>query len=195
MFTLDPLSRYFTGFVPQEVQTTVSSTHEVSYKLEDNDMRLMFMAVKDKNGFAHTIGSGETKYYFTVFNNEYRFDNDNKINLQLFYGYYEDIYIFDSLEGYGGHLSFTNSYESVNFYNGFTWQKYETDERFTIDWTSVISWEPTENLTLSLKGTNLLNKAQEGNIVRINPVVGAALDPLKYQLTDRRILLEMEYTF
>ena len=99
------------------------------------------------------------------------------------------------MEGYGGYLSFINSYESLDFYNNIVWQKYSIDNVNSFEWTSSISWEATQNLTLTLKGENLLNKAEKSDIIRINPLLGTLSSPLSYQLTDRRILLELEYTF
>jgi len=195
MFTLDPYSRYLNELAPADPQVTSGFTHEIAYATDNNYFRLIMMAMEDEDGVVLSIGPDNTKYYFTMLNDEYTFDNDNKISLQLFYGYYEDIFQYDHMEGYGGYLSFINSYESLDFYNNIVWQKYSIDNVNSFEWTSSISWEATQNLTLTLKGENLLNKAEKSDIIRINPLLGTLSSPLSYQLTDRRILLELEYTF
>lgn len=195
MFTLDPYSRYLNSLAPADPQVTSGFTHEIAYTTDNNYFRLIMMAMEDEDGVVLSIGPDNTKYYFTMLNDEYTFNNDNKVSLQLFYGYYEDIFQYDHMEGYGGYLSFINSYESLDFYNNIIWQKYSIDNVNSFEWTSSISWEATQNLTLTLKGENLLNKAEKSDIIRINPLSGTLSSPLSYQLTDRRIMLELEYTF
>ena len=195
MFTMDPFSRQLIDDTSIDPQTTIGFTQEFTYTSENNDAKLTLMYIEDKDAFVQTIGSGESTYFFTMFNDEYSFDTNNKVSLQLFYGYYKDIFDMDHLEGYGGYLSFINSYGIFDFYNNVVWQKYSIDKYITYDWTSSISWEATRNLTFILKGQNLLDNAQDSAIIRVNPLTGTLSKPLKYQLTDRRVLLEMEYTF
>jgi hypothetical protein len=192
---MDPFSRQLIDDTSIDPQTTIGFTQEFTYASENNDAKLTLMYIEDKDAFVQTIGSGESTYFFTMFNDEYSFDTNNKASLQLFYGYYKDIFDMDHLEGYGGYLSLVNSYSIFDFYNNVVWQKYSIDKYITYDWTSSISWEATRNLTFILKGQNLLDNAQDSSIIRVNPLTGTLSKPLTYQLTDRRVLLEMEYTF
>ena len=120
---------------------------------------------------------------------------NNKVNLQLYYGHYEDIFNFDRLEDYSGYLSFTNSYDRVDFYNGVVWHQNSINHKNYFDLTSSVSWNVNENLTLTLKGQNLLDKAKKTSMFRVNPATGNMMAPLEISPIDRRITLELEYLF
>jgi hypothetical protein len=63
------------------------------------------------------------------------------------------------------------------------------------DLTSSVSWNIDADLTLTLKGDNLLNKAKKSELFRIDPVRGIPLRPLKVSPIDQRITIELEYMF
>jgi len=65
----------------------------------------------------------------------------------------------------------------------------------TFDLTSSVSWNINEDLTLTLKGENLLNKAKKSDLFRIDPIGGSALESLKVSPIDQRIIIELEYLF
>jgi len=197
MFALDPFSRYIDteNFKNVPPQITKALTQEVSYIKDDSRVRLILLLMQDENGLVQNVGSGETEYFFTIFNYDYGFDMDNKINLQLYYAHYKDIFNLDKLEDYSGYLSFINSYEKFDFYNAVVWHQNSIDNINYFDVTSSISWEATENLTFTLKGQNLLNQAKETSLFRLSPTTGKFLKPLSISPIDQRITLELEYTF
>ena len=197
MFTLDPFSRYLDlqNFNDVPVQTTLGVTQEVAYNNENSRLRLMLLLMKDEDGLVQNNGSGETKYFFTILNYDYNFDMDTKMNLQLYYARFEDIFNLDKLEDYSGYLSFTNSYDKLDFYNGVVWHQNSINHKNYIDLTSSVSWNVNENLTLTLKGENLLDKAKKTSIFRVNPATGNMMAPVEISPIDRRITLELEYLF
>lgn len=203
MYSLDPLSRRAgmtsdTGMISDnriEPQKTLGITQEVSYTQDDYRVRMMFLLMKDEDGLLEDAGEGNTKYFFSVLNYDYDFDLDNKMNLQLYYALYDDIFNLDKLEDFSGFLSFMNTYESFDFYNAVVWHQNNIDYVHYFDVTSSISWNASENLTLTLKGENLLDKAKASNLFRINPSNGSLLAPLNISPIDQRVMLELEYTF
>ena len=101
----------------------------------------------------------------------------------------------DELEDTSGYLSFINTYENFDFYNGIVWHRNNLDSQNYFDLTSSVSWNIDEDLTLTLKGENLLNKAKKSDIFRIDPLKGSMIKPLKFSPIDQRIMLELEYLF
>ena len=199
-FALEPLVRYLDLLNYQDVtpQTTVGISQEVSYHDEKYNLRLLLLMMQDEDGIVQNDivdPAGDTKYFFTVFNYDYNFDRDNKVDLQLYYGYYKDIFNLDELEDFSGYLSFTNSYENFDFYNGVVWHINSLDWQNYFDLTSSVSWNIDEDLTLTLKGENLLNKAKKSDLFRIDPIRGSMLEPLKISPIDQRIIVELEYLF
>ncbi len=199
-FALEPLVRYLDRVTYGDVdpQTTVGISQEVSYRKEKYNLRLLLLLMQDEDGIVQNDiidPSGDTKYFFTVFNYDYTFDRDNKVDLQLYYGYYKDIFNLDKLEDISGYLSFTNSYENFDFYNGVVWHSNNLDHTNYFDLTSSISWNIDEDITITLKGDNLLNKAKKSDLFRIDPLKGSMLKPLNISPIDQRIMLELEYLF
>ena len=154
--------------------------------------------MKDKESLFQDVVSGlgkDTKYFNTIFNYGYQFNIDNKVDLQLYYAYYRDIFILDRFKDISGYFSLINSYEDFDFYNGVVWHRNSLDWKNYFDLTSSISWNVNKTFTVTLKGQNILNKAKETSLFRIDPLTGDTLNPLKISMLDRRITLELEYAF
>ena len=199
-FALEPLVRYLDPSSYQDIspQTTVGISQEVSYRKDKYNLRLMLNLFQDEDGIVQNDiidPSGDTKYFFTVFTSDYSIDRDNKVDLQLYYAHYEDIFNLDKLKDISGYLSFINTYENLDFYNGVVWHRNSLNWKNYFDLTSSVSWNINEDLTLTLKGDNLLNKAKESDLLRIDPVRGSVLQPLKISPIDQRITIELEYMF
>ncbi len=198
-FALDPLTRYLDPIYYQGValQTTVGLTQELTYNNKGHDLSLKLSLFQDEDGFLVNSPSAteDTKYFTTVFKYDYNYDLNNKLYLQLYYAHYRDIYGLDKLEDISGYFSFANSYENFDFYNGVIWHKNSLDWQNYFDLTSSVSWNIDEDLTLTLKGDNLLNKAKKSNLFRLDPTTGSMLEPLKVSPIDQRITLELEYIF
>ncbi len=199
MFALDPFSRYLGSTNPSDIpsQSTIGITQELSYTDEKSRARLMLLLMKDKNGLVQSqgTGTGNTKYFFSILNYDYNFDTENMLKTQFYYARYKDIFFLDKLEDYSGYVSLFNSYDNFDFYNGVVWHQNSIDHKNFFDLTSTISWNATENLTLTLKGDNLLDKAKETRMLRIDPTSGTPLAPLSVSPIDRRVTIELEYTF
>lgn len=196
-YALEPFTRYLDmdKFQHKELQTTLGLTQEIGYEENDYHLRLILLAMKDENGLLENGLEGNTNYFFSILNFDYDFDMDNKINTQLYYAYYKDIFDLDRLEDISGYFSFYNSYENVDFYNGIVWHRNSLDWKNYLDFTSTISWNINNNLTLILKGENLLDRAKKTNLFRLNPETGSIVAPLSISPIDQRITLELEYLF
>ncbi|WP_415406208.1 TonB-dependent receptor plug domain-containing protein [Sulfurovum sp. CS9] len=197
-FALEPLVRYLDlpNYEDVDPQTTIAITQELAYSEENYRLRLMLLFMQDEDGLVQNNGAGETKYFFTIVNYDYDFDMDNKVNLQLYYAHYQDIFDLDKLEDMSGYLSFTNSYENFDFYNGVVYHSNSLDNwKSYFDLTSSVSWNIDQDLTVTLKGDNLLNKAKKTNLFRVDPTTGSMLEPLQVSPIDQRITLELEYIF
>ena len=200
-FALEPLVRYLdlTNYQNTEPQTTIGITQELAYSKEGQRIRLLLHTMQDEDSFFQDRASGlgqETKYFTTIFNYDYNFNVDNKMNLQLYYAQYRDIFNLDKLEDVSGYLSFANSYENFDFYNGIVWHRNSLNWENYFDLTSSISWNIDEDLTLTLKGDNLLNKAKKTSQVTVNStVIPPEVGALQISPIDQRIILELEYLF
>jgi iron complex outermembrane receptor protein len=179
-------------------QTTIGLTQEVSYTNKKQQVRILFQLMQDEDSLLQnrTNGvGGNTKYFTTLLNYDYNFNMNNKVNVQFYYAHYKDIFDFDKLEDISGYFSFINSYEDFDFYNGLVWHRNSLDWVDYFDLTSSVSWNMNEDITMTLKGENLLDRAKETNLFRVDPVTGKMLEPLQVSPIDQRIILELEYQF
>jgi len=197
MFTIDPFSRYFSLNPEQDIkpQTTVGFTQELAYHSKNNEIRLMTFFLKEKNNFLDVNRIGDTKSFVSVINDDYTLDTNNKVTVQFAYVHYFDITNVGDVDGYNAYMMLSNTYDTFSIYNGLVWNydSYASTNHF--DWTSSISWDMSEDLTFTLKGENLLNKAQTYNIFRINPLDGSFMSPLTLSSFDQRVSVELEYRF
>jgi iron complex outermembrane receptor protein len=203
MFALDPFSTALrlASFAnvgkgsPNTVQTTWGLTQEVGYEGDHYSTDLMLFVLKDEEGLLQNGGNGKTQYVTTVFRYTYDFDRENSMDLQLYYAHYKDIFTLDKLEDYSGYLTFSNTYGKMNFYNGVIWHQNSIDHKNYFDLTSSVSWNINENLSLTLKGENILDKAKKTSLFRIDPASGQMMAPLQISPIDRRVVVELEYMF
>lgn len=199
-FAVEPLARYLSlsTFKNTEPQTTLGLTQELAYSEKKQKIRLLFNLMKDEDSLLQDRRSGlgkETQYFTTILNYDYNYDINNKMNLQLYYSHYKDIFNLDKLEDISGYLSVVNSYENFDFYNGIVWHKNSLDWVNYFDLTSSMSWNFNEDVTVTLKGDNLLNKAKSTSLFKLDSTNGQMLEPLKVSPIDKRITIELEYLF
>lgn len=199
-FALEPLVRYLdlSGYQYTEPQTTIGITQELAYTHEKQHIRLFLHTMQDEDSlFQDREGAmgKDTKYFTTIFNYNYHFNVDNEINLQFYYAHYSDLFNLDKLEDFSGYVSVSNKYEKFDFYNGVVWHNNSLNWKNYFDLTSTISWNMHEDLTLILKGDNLLNKAKKTNQYTINPSVPGEVGTLEISPIDQRITLTLEYMF
>ena len=101
----------------------------------------------------------------------------------------------DKLQDYSGYLSFMNSYEDMDFYNGLVWHQNSINHKNYFDLTTSLSWNIKEDLTVTLKGENLLDRAKKTYLFRVDPQTHTPLNPLEVSPVDRRFTVEVEYLF
>ncbi|AKF24545.1 hypothetical protein YH65_03420 [Sulfurovum lithotrophicum] len=199
---LEPLMRYFypEQTLTAEAQTTLGFTQEVSFHTKNQQIRLILHMMKDENGLLKNsliANTGETEYYTAILNYDYAFDRDNKLNLQLYYARYNNIFNLDNLDDISGYFSFFNSYGNFDFYNGLVWHRNSLDWKNYLDWTSTVSWNLTEQLSITLKGDNILNRAKKTKLYRLDVTTQppTIMEPLSVTPIDRRFTIELEYLF
>ena len=198
-FALEPLVRYsyFGKYESTKPQTTVGVTQELAYNSGKQNLRLFLHTMQDENSLFEDKSSGlgkETRYFTSILNYDYHFDVDNKMNLQFYYAYYKDIFNLEKLEDISGYFSFANKYENFDFYNGIVWHKNNLNWKNYFDLTSSVSLNINADLSLTLKGYNLLNKAKKTSQYIINPI-NSEVGSLQISPMDQRIMIELEYLF
>ncbi len=200
MFTLDPFIRYLTqttDITAIKPQTTYGISQEIGYTDERYDIRLMTMWMKDRNGLMQLGGEGKTRYFNTIVTYAYRFDPDNRFDMQVYYADYRHIFTLDRLKDYSGYFSLSNRFGDIDLYNGMVWHRNTIDHKDYFDWDVALTWNISPDMSVTLKGQNLLDKAKKSTLYRVNPttIPPSMLPPLSISPIDRSVMLEWEYTF
>jgi len=195
MYTKNTLEMSYETNANTDTQESVGFTQEVSYKDQSKSISFILLLMQDKNGALSNATSEKTKYLCGLLNYHYDLDTFNELDFQLYYAKYKNIFDLDELEDWSGYISLSNSYKALEFFNSIIWHRNSIDDQNYFDLTSAITWNVTEDLSLTLKGQNLLDDAKESTILRIDPDTMTSMSPLKIPISDRRIILELEYTF
>lgn len=180
------------------VQTSIGHTHEISYRNDKHSTRLILMGMRAKNEIIteellKIDPNLETDYLSAILNYRYSFDSDNTINFQLHYADAKNsIYEFKS---WGGTAMLSNSYKQFEFFNSVIWNWNDNDDKHYFDLTSSMVWNINKDLSVTLKGENLLNKGTKTDIFRLDLLTGVPMMPLSIPTSDRRITLEVEFRF
>ena len=199
-FGLEPLTRYlnFNKYKNTMKQTTIGFTQEISYKNDKSYFRLLTLLMKDYEGILEAedkIGGGKTQYFSTILNYDYKFNPKNTLSFQIYYASYKDIVDIDNLKDTSAYISHSFSYDKFDFYNGIVWHRNNIDKKDFIDWTSSISWNINKDMTITIKGQNLLDKAKNKPLYRIDTIRQTMLTPLFVNTVDKRVTIELEHLF
>ncbi len=88
-----------------------------------------------------------------------------------------------------------NTYKEFDIFNEMIVYKDNTDDKEFYDYSLGVKYHYNKDLTISLKGENLLNKAKTTTYNRKDPNTLTAQTPLEISPIDRRITLFVEYLF
>ena len=182
------------------IQTSWGLTQELSYQDAKQHARLLLMGMKEKNGLLTppNLPITEIQYISAMADYSYNFNSDDRLDLHLRYAQYEDDLDLQNYEDWGGYAALSNRFGNWELYNSLVWHKNTMDKTNYFDLSTAITWNATENLSLTLKGENLLNKGIKDKLYRFRPDASGSIipiAPLDIPVTDRRVTLQMEYTF
>jgi iron complex outermembrane receptor protein len=201
-FAVEPMMRSFnfSNYYDIEPQTSYGISAEYHYQELYKQIRVGAIYMQDKDSLLKlglSDNSKDTRYFISYIDGEYQFDTDNKIAFRIYNSHYKNIYNYDSLDDISVYLSFFNRFGKFDFYNGFVYHKNSLDWKSYIDWTSTISMDINENLTITLKGDNILDRAKETNIFRFDPskTPEIMMEPLHVSPIDRMFSINVEYRF
>lgn len=197
MFTIDPISRYITPDPREDIepQVTLGFTQELAYHNNKNDISIMTFFIKEKNNLIEVNQRDDTMSFISVLKYDYSLDVNSKFSIHLGHARYFDMKDIGDIDRYTGYAMMSNAYDSFSIYNSIVWNYDSYHEKNHYDLTSSISWDIAQNFTFTLKGENLLNKAQTYDIFRINPGDGTFMSPLTVSPIDQKVSIEVEYRF
>ena len=102
----------------------------------------------------------------------------------------------DKFKNYKIMVRTVNTYQKFDIFNELLYRR-DTDINIDFyDYSAGVKYNHTDSLTISLKGINLLDKAQTTKYIRKEPTnPNIMLAPLEVSPIDRSIMLSLEYSF
>ena len=95
---------------------------------------------------------------------------------------------------YSGVVRMFNRIGKAHISNEILYYRDDYTKKNFYDYSAGITYHKTEDLSFSIKGTNLLNKAKE-TTYGFQPLPGTTNDTLSISPIDKSIILSVEYTF
>jgi hypothetical protein len=88
-----------------------------------------------------------------------------------------------------------NTYAKFDIFNELLYARDSINKKSYYDYSAGVKYHHSNDLIISLKGENLLNKAPVMKYGRINPTTFQKESPLEVAPIDRKITVEFEYLF
>jgi len=96
---------------------------------------------------------------------------------------------------YGGLITLFNTIGKFDLYNNITYKHWDSVEHDGWNLNSAVTYHYSRQLTLFVKGENILNSALKSNYFSVNPLNGERSYLNNVDSIDRRVWLGMEYQF
>jgi len=176
----------------------------ISYEKDNNKYEIILsklriknylLATEETNGlidnYDKTIDIKSVVTGYTHHYNEY-----DKLYATLGYNTMKNLPQTDCLKEYSFTILNLNKYKQYDIFNEILYYRNNTINKNYFDYSMGIAYHKTQDLTISLKAVNILNKAREVHYIRKN-ASNPTLDeePLSIPSIDRSITLTLEYTF
>ncbi len=187
---------------------------ELDYRKANSKYSFLFIENFNKNFIYFDGRSYNNHNYSIIFTGlslkyRYNFDPFNKIELSGWYLRANHMpYLSKKLTGllgdniktknfnyFGAYISLFNKIGNFSLFNSLSYRGIFNDNRPSFNLCSTIIYNPTDRLTIYLKGINLLNRGVTTTYIAINPLTGKVSTLNHVQPIDRTVWLGVEYTF
>jgi len=124
------------------------------------------------------------------------YNRSDKFEFTICMDHMRNLPVVDRLDRFFGYIRSLNTYEAFDFFNELVFYRYKKpSERTYFDFSTGITYHQTEDLSFSIKGTNLFSKAKESHYMQFDYDTLTMETPLYISPIDRSVLFTMEYTF
>jgi hypothetical protein len=146
-------------------------------------------------GLLNTYGEDVS---YTSFLGRYikEYNRRDKIEIALSFDHMDHLPVINRLNRVFGYIRGLNTYGMFDFFNEVVYYRYDSPSvRSYVDFSTGITYHRTDDLSFSLKGTNLFSDAKESHYMRFNYDTMTFDTPLYISPIDKAIRFTMEYTF
>jgi len=175
-----------------------------------------FIYTDDKNRYELLVGFMKVKNYLmadvtqnnkidnikndlemksTLFRWTYEYNNYDKLFTDFSYQAIDNLPNIDNFKSYSAVIRSLNSYKDFDFFNEMIFYRDNVANKTFCDYSAGVIYQYTQDMTFSIKGKNLFDKAKTTQYYRVNPTTMQSESPLEISPIDRKITLSLEYLF
>ncbi len=200
-FAITPYVLYYTKMLKEERLTPIKATglfEEITYNHKRSKYSLRLMDIRFRKFIVFTakeyvntdrvfdFKGVSLRYIYTL----------NAFNKLILNGWYMKRTMGSSINNiFGGFVSVFNRLGKFDFFNSLSYRGIYDSKRPAFNLNSTVTYHASRNLTLYLKGNNLLNRAITTDYYRINPLNGKKTVLNDVSVFDRTVWLGLEYKF
>ncbi len=185
--------------MPLDSQKYNTFSMETAYTKERATAKILFLYTQAKNSFIENSPNGDSSkhIYFqnTAFDYQYRFNKEHRLDLDIFWNHFNNISYFTNTKNFfGGYVRLLDTFGQVDLFNELVAHKGSNHVRTGYDYNAGLKYHVGRDLSVALKGTNILGKAKKSAFYTYDLVTqqsGRVILPV----VDRQLYLSLEWLF
>jgi len=190
-----------------EIDNHISNNiyQNIIYQHKENKYELVFGFKKEENKLITSTrqlsqlepSSADIKLYETQFRYERDYNDYDKLFIDLSYKKVTNIPVGDKSKHnyYKALLKSINTYNKFDIFNEVIYDRNNIVQENFFNYNAGVIYNYTQDLTFSLKGENILGKANESSYLMLDNTTLQKEDNLNISPFDQKLTLSMEYLF
>ena len=188
------------GVVPVEEQEVYMQNIKYTNKVNQYEIIASYMKVKNKllpSIYTGRLGAydKDLKVIGGILRYTRAYRTYDKLELTVGMNKMKNLPMFSKITQYSSTLKNFNTIGKFDIYNEVLFYTDDQEKEHYFDYSAGIIYHATQDLSFSVKGTNIFNDARASSYMRINPVTFQQDTPLKISPIDKRVMFRMEYIF
>lgn len=204
-FYLEPYLVDSTFIPTKDLDTTEADIiyEDIIYKVDNNKYELIAGYMKIKN-YLTPNGRGQLDTYqkdldivAILARWTYSYSKYDKLFSEFSYQQRDNLPFIQKYKIYKVVIRGLNTFGKFDIFNEVIYDRNNFMKKNFYDWSAGVKYNHTKDLIISVKGENILNKAQESEFMRMDPSTSPFQpeEPLSVSPIDRKFTLSLEYLF
>jgi len=174
----------------------------IIYQKESDKYELRLSLITTKNQLMPNIQSSLLENYpktievkSAIFMWTHEYNQFDKLYMSAEYDNLNNLPVINTKNQYKVTIRSLNTYKNFDFFNELLYFRDSARKENFYDYDAGIIYHASEDLSVSLKATNIFNKAKTTSYSRVDPQTFQMQKPLQISPIDRHVMLTMEYLF
>jgi len=175
---------------------------DIIYQKESDKYELRLSLIKTKNQLMPNMQSGLLENYpetieakSILFMWTHKYNQFDKLYMSAEYNNFDNLPVLNIKNQYRVTARSLNTYKNFDFFNELLYFRDNARKENFYDYSAGVIYHANEDLSVSLKATNILNKAQTTSYPRVDPQTFQSQESLRISPIDRHVMLSVEYLF